>query len=274
MQLRSLLRKTSWTLATAVGAGVLAGFGAAGGVARASSLDVQHESYGSTPIVATTYVRNDVQASRYASSRPVRHYPPPHYEPYNPGPPRSFATLGGGLFEPSNQPGNGMFLTGTLGTEVAPAVDLGVALEWYHRSTNGGSYNSSYTDPAGNTVNTVVETNQVQTDLLPLMGFFRLKVPNAGIQPYIGAGAGWEWMTVDGIDNQGFPFHNDYNGFGAQFFGGMNIKLGSGVALYGEALYNLSTVAANYFDPAYNVNVRDEIDMDGIAGHGGLRFRF
>ncbi|HET9951832.1 MAG TPA: hypothetical protein VFS09_08570 [Candidatus Eisenbacteria bacterium] len=270
MQLRSLLRKTSWTLATAVGAGVLAGFGAASGAAQASALDIRHDSYASTPIAATTYVRNDLRSSYASSRRPVRH----RIERYEPSTPKSFLTLGGGLFEPSNQPGNGMFLSGTLGTEVAPPLDLGFAFQWYHRSTGGSSYITTSTDPAGNTVNTVVEADQVDTDLLPLMGFFRLKIPNAAIQPYVGAGAGWEWMTVEGIDDQGYPFHNDYDGFGAQFFGGMNLKLGSGVAFYGEALYNLSTVSAEFFDPYYGVNLRDEIDMDGIAAHGGLRFRF
>ena len=271
MQLWSLSRKTSWTLATVVGAGVLAGFGAASGVAGASSLDIRHESYDSPPIVATSYVRSEFHSNYSASKRPIIHHHPPGYEP---GPPRSFLTLGGGLFEPSNQPGNGMFLSGTLGTEVAPTLDLGFALQWYNRSQSGSSFVTTSTDPAGNTVNTVVEADNVNTDLLPLMGFFRLKIPKAAIQPYVGAGAGWEWMTVEGVDNLGYAFHNDYDGFGAQFFGGMNLKLGSGVALYGEALYNLSTVSAEYFDPMFGVTIKDQIDMDGVAAHGGLRFRF
>src|SRR5512139_1644123 len=91
MQLQSLLRRTSWTLATAVGAGVLAGFGAASEAAQASALDIRHDSYASRPIAATTYLRNDFHSSYGASRRPVRH----RIERYEASAPKSFLTLGG-----------------------------------------------------------------------------------------------------------------------------------------------------------------------------------
>jgi len=54
----------------------------------------------------------------------------------------------------------------------------------------------------------------------------------------------------------------------------MNLWVASGVSLYGEALYNWSVVSAQFYDPFYGANVRDEIDMDGVSAHAGLRFRF
>jgi len=90
----------------------------------------------------------------------------------------------------------------------------------------------------------------------------------------VGAAAGWEWLSVDGTDDQGFDFNDNYDGFGAQFFGGANFTISPEASLYGEVLYNASTVSADFFDPAFNATVRDEINMNGPAAHAGLRFRF
>jgi hypothetical protein len=206
--------------------------------------------------------------------RPVRHHSPP-YESYKL--PEYFATIGAGAFDPSSQPGSGFYLTGSAGSVLAHKVDLGLQISWYHRSTGGGAeFVSSGTLPDGTVVQTSVEGNSVDTDLLPVMGVLRVRFPIAGsgIEPYVGAAAGWEWLTIEGIDNQGFVFHNDYDGFGAQFLAGMNLSVGPGASLYGEAVYNLSTVHAEFYDPFYDRVVREEADFDGIGLHGGLRLRF
>jgi hypothetical protein len=61
---------------------------------------------------------------------------------------------------------------------------------------------------------------------------------------------------------------------GAQLFGGLNMGVSPNMALYGEGVWNKSTVSAKFFDPTVNGNVKEEIDLDGLALHGGLRFRF
>jgi len=188
----------------------------------------------------------------------------------------SFATIGLGSFDPSNQPGSGLFVTGAIGTELPSSpVDLGVGLSWYHRSTGGSEFVTSFQDPAGNQGRRVIQTDEVTTDLVPLMAFLRLRFPmGQGVEPYVGAGAGWEWLLVEGVDSDGYAFSDDYDGFGAQVFGGMNVTVGRNTALYGEVLYNASTVSADFYDPFFGVDVTDEIDMDGAALHAGVRLRF
>jgi hypothetical protein len=76
------------------------------------------------------------------------------------------------------------------------------------------------------------------------------------------------------VDQDGFAFSDDYDGFGAQLFGGVNLAVSPSSALYGEVLYNSSTVSADFYDPFFGTTVRDQIDMDGVAAHAGLRLRF
>jgi len=107
------------------------------------------------------------------------------------------------------------------------------------------------------------------------MGILRVRFPvTSEFQPYVGGGLGWEWLSVSGTDDNGFDFQNDYDGFGAQLFGGLNMGVSSNLALYGEGVWNKSTVSDKFFDPSLGGDVKDEINIDGLALHGGLRFRF
>jgi len=189
--------------------------------------------------------------------------------------PQYFAAFGAGNFDPDDQPGNGLWVNAELGSEVGEALDLGVRANWYHRDSDETEVIATFTDEAGNVGQRVVVTNDVETDLIPLMAFLRVRFPMASeFQPYVGGGLGWEWLTVNGTDADGFFFEDTYDGFGAQLFAGLNVGLAPNMGLYGEALWNKSTVEAKFFDPVLGGDVRDEIDMDGLAFHGGLRFRF
>lgn len=238
------------------------------------------ESGGST----VTLVRNDLFpiTTSYSSSsyHPIRRRAPYHYyeeerrhadRTY----PYGFMNIGGGIFDPKEQPGNGFYANLSLGSEVAAPLDIGGQVSWYHRSSNGEQVLSSYQLPNGTVVQQTVETQSVDTDLLPVMGIVRLKFPLAQqFTPYVGAGAGYEWLWVQGTDQDGVPFSNDYSGFGAQLMGGLNIMASTTVGLYGEAVYNISTLDFDYFDPTLNAQIKESVNMDGIAVHGGLRFRF
>ena len=241
---------------------------------------IASEGGGST----ATLVRNDLfpVTSSYSSSsyHPMRRRAPYHYyeEEKRKGDrtyPYGFMNVGGGIFDPKTQPGQGFYANFDIGSEVAAPLDIGGRVAWYHRSSNGEQVLSSYQLPTGTVVQQSVETQSVDTDLLPVMGFVRLKFPMAPqFTPYVGAGAGYEWLWVQGTDSDGVPFSNDYAGFGAQLMGGVNIMASETVGLYGEATYNISTLNFDYYDPTLNQQIKESVDMDGLAVHGGLRFRF
>ena len=81
-------------------------------------------------------------------------------------------------------------------------------------------------------------------------------------------------LFIQGIDGTGFEFSNDYGGFGAQAMAGVTLAASSNVGLYGEAVYNWTSVDADFYDPFYNVVIHESLNYDGWACHGGLRFRF
>lgn len=208
------------------------------------------------------------------ADRPIRHRRPGYYSGgYRR--PEYFATLGGGAFDPSNQPGSGLYLNGAFGTSLAERLDLGVQLSWYHRSVGGSQVVYQYQDPAGNTRTVVLEAGDVNTDLVPVMGTARVRIPvSPNVEPYVGGSLGWEWLTVEGTDSNGISFSDDYDGFGAQLLGGVNFYASPEMALYGEAVWNASTPSAEFYDPSLNAIIKEKVDFDGIGFHAGLRFRF
>ena len=211
-----------------------------------------------------------------ASGRPIRRRAPRSYyeeERRDEYTPRGFMTVGGGVFDPQDQPGGGFYGSLGLGSEIAPPLDLGFQVSWWHRDSDGEQVVLQYQLPDGSTVDQVIETESVDTDLIPLMGIARLRFPiSPYFQPYVGGGAGYEWLSIEGVDELG-PFQYDYDGFGAQVMGGLNLYASKSVGIYGEATYNWSSPDRTVFINGVG-EVKEEIDMDGLAFHGGLRFRF
>jgi hypothetical protein len=254
----------------------------AAGSASASQLDLQPGPLSAGTAQYAQYQDFGASKTLLASDNgPIRHRRPwrdrdrDYDRGYRRQAPQYFATLGAGAFDPTNQPGQGLYLNGSVGSVLAEQIDLGLQMSWYHRSTGGDQFVREYDLPDGTHVSQVVSTRSIDTDLVPVMGSLRVRIPvSPGLQPYVGGAAGWEWLTVSGTDGSGVDFSNDYDGFGAQLFGGVNLNVGPTTGLYGEAVWNASTPKAEFFDPTIGQVVREEVDMDGLALHGGLRFMF
>src|SRR5882762_6986696 len=243
-------------------------------LASASQLDFLPGDLASAP---TSKIFDGNRADFESSNGPIRHRRPyrgrDHDYNYS-SQPEYWAMLGGGAFDPTGQPGNGLYLNGGLGATMNKQIDLGVQISWYHHSTNGEEFVREYDLPDGSHVRQVIATNQVDTDLVPVMGTLRVRIPTGTqIEPYVGGAIGWEFLTVGGTDSLG-DFQNDYDGFGAQLLGGVNMNLGPSAGLYGEAVWNASTPKAEFFDPSVGQVIREEVKYDGLGIHGGLRFTF
>jgi hypothetical protein len=243
------------------------------GTASASQLDFEP---GSINPGAARYQDFDANRTLMENSGPIRRRPwgGDRYNNYRPSQPTYWASIGAGTFDPSNQPGHGLYVSGGAGPVLAEQIDLGLQISVYHRSTGGEEFVRNGTLPGGTQVTTVVNTQSIDTDLVPIMGIVRVRIPvSPQVQPYVGGGIGWEWLTVSGTDSLG-DFSNTYDALGAQLFGGVNLKVGDQAGLYGEAVWNSSTPKADFFDPQFGQVVREEANFDGLAFHGGLRFTF
>ncbi|HEV8129387.1 MAG TPA: hypothetical protein VGQ14_07000, partial [Candidatus Eisenbacteria bacterium] len=118
--------------------------------------------------IYTRPVRTRVVYSRpytyMRESYPVRHRPRYHdrdrdYDDRDRYEPHYYAALGGGNFDPDNQPGNGFWGNAEIGSEAGQALDLGVRVNWYHRASDRSEVISEFTDPAGNVGQRVVVRN-------------------------------------------------------------------------------------------------------------------
>ncbi len=175
MPLRTINRRTYRSLLAAAGVAALFSFVIASPPAQASALDFQGTTFTSGASAArVTLLASDAELR--SSSGPMRRRSP-RYDGYGPRQ-RTFATIGLGGYEPSDQPGNGIFFSGSVGTELQSPIDVGLSASWYHRSTGGSQFITTFEDPAGNTGQRVVDTSDISTDLVPLMAFVRVKFPS------------------------------------------------------------------------------------------------
>lgn len=246
------------------------------GSASASQLDFTPVPLGPGAVL---YKDSGTNKTLLESNGPIRHRGPrDRYRDYDYNSRRQstyYGMLGAGTLDPSNQPGNGLYINGGIGSVLADQLDLGFQLSWYHRSTGGDQFIREYDLPSGTHVRQVVQTQSIDTDLVPALATLRVRIPvSRQLEPYVGGGAGWEWLSVSGTDNAGADFRNDYDGFGAQVFGGVNLNVAPTAGLYGEAVWNASTPKARFFDPTIGQTVREEVNFDALAFHGGLRFTF
>ncbi len=243
------------------------------GTASASQLDFQPG-----PVSSGFPQYQGANSTLLENNGPIRHRRPyrdrERYEYGYRSRPQYWAMLGAGTFDPANQPGSGLYLNGGIGSVLAQQIDLGLQISLYHRSTGGEEFVREGNLPDGTHVTTVVSTQSINTNLVPVLGVLRVRIPvSPNLEPYVGGAIGWEWLTVSGTDSLG-DFSNTYDGLGAQIFGGVNLKVADQAGLYGEVVWNASTPKAEFFDPSFGQVVREEANFDGIALHGGLRFMF
>ena len=145
-----------------------------------------------------------------------------------------------------------------------------------HRRENAGrTITSTYTDPAGNVVTTSTTAVQNESNLWPVMATLEFRLPTGVLEPYVGGGAGWEFLNVQAHDGTtGLSYSANYNGFGYQGFGGLRIPLGSRARLSGEVYYNGANVNRHFFDPVSGNEIEESVDVNGVGARGGLSFAF
>ena len=218
-------------------------------------------------------------ALAYQGYYPPRYRPQPHstavtHHTWHRGPDGWF-TVRGGFFDTQDVPKNdwlaGMKLTGVI----SKGVEMGIMSDYQRRSHSLGERVDEYRDPSGNVVRTSVPTAEVSSSLIPVMGILELRVPTPGLQPYVGGGAGYEWLITDGDDFANAQHFSDtFGGFGFQGYGGITLAFNEKARLNAEAFYNQSTVSRTFFDDVNGYEVKQQIDVKGGGIRGGLSFAF
>jgi hypothetical protein len=180
-----------------------------------------------------------------------------------------------GFFDPTDNFSTGFEGGFRMGPQVDPHVQIGLAMDWWHRS-------ESTTMDLGPRVggrSTRLVLSKSSADLLPILAFVQVSGDeNMPVIPYGGFGAGYEWLFLTGEDYQ-VPgsYDQTLGGFGWQLWGGVGVPLDGRTRVNGEVFYNGSEVGRDVDVDIPEIGlatVRDVVKMNGLGMRFGLSWGF
>ena len=217
----------------------------------------------------------DASAPGWTRSDVRRYYPAPPPQPHYVHPILGWIEMRGGFYDSQDASSNDWTIGMKTTAHVAPNVLMGFSADYQRRDDAGREVTSQYVDPTGHVVTTTTTAVQNESSLWPLMATLEFHLPMGSLDPYVGGGAGWEFLNVQAYDyTRGFAYSADYDGFGYQVFGGVRLPLGGRAKLSGEVYWNGATVDREFFDPYSGFYIEENISVDGFGGRGGLAFAF
>jgi hypothetical protein len=182
-------------------------------------------------------------------------------------------TVHGGVYLPVNTSGASAALGMRVSGVVTPQLSAGLSLDWYFNASNtlgnaGQPLPSSVYTPhqvLGNSM----------TQLLPVLAFLQLAPwPRAGLSPYAGIGAGYEWLHSSANNYQtNYSFAATYSNWAWGSWAGMGIRLSRELRLDGEAYYNAGQLGRDVKD-ANGVLGREVVSVNGAGVRCGLNLGF
>lgn len=204
-------------------------------------------------------------------------YRPRHYRSRQPVMPVT-TQMHVGFFDPNEDIDAGFNCGFRIGPQVDPHVQIGVAMDWWHRSEDQEVALGTYEGPGVSGESRLV-LSQSTLDLVPILGFVQVSGDeNMSVIPYAGFGVGYEWLFLtadDYVENESFD--ETFGGFGYQVWGGLGIPLNGRTRLNGEIFYNGCEAGSDvdvYLDGYGLVTVRDVVEMNGVGARIGLAWGF
>lgn len=193
----------------------------------------------------------------------------PHY-----GAPPGFGSqtqIHGGFFNPQSGSGQGFVLGMRGGPNVSENVQLGVAMDWEHRSDQSGNIVGTSNGPGG----TVIVTRQIASsseNTFPLLAYLQVSGSDKRmIVPYVGIGGGYEIVSLYATDYAtSSTFSATYGGWGWQSWAGVRVPFGGHSGVLAEAFLNQATAYRNVYDPFYGLTLRESVNLDGYGARFGL----
>jgi hypothetical protein len=182
-----------------------------------------------------------------------------------------------GFFDPGEGFSTGFVGGFRMGPQVDPHVQIGVGMDWWHRSESTTMDLGPVPVPAGAASERLV-LEKASADLMPLLAFVQVSGDeNLPVIPYGGFGAGYEWLFLSS-DNyySDESWDQTFGGFGWQVWGGAGIPLDGRVRINGEVFYNVCEVGSDLDIPLGDrvYTVRDVIKMNGAGMRFGISWGF
>ena len=183
-----------------------------------------------------------------------------------------------GFFDPTDNFSTGFEGGVRMGPQVDPHVQIGLGLDWWHKSESSTMDLGTVTVPGGSGSERLV-LSKTSADLLPILAFVQVSGDeNMPVIPYGGFGVGYEVLFISAdnyLTNESFS--QTFGGFGWQAWGGAGIPLDGRTRVNGEVFYNGSEVGSDVdvilpdIGPA---TVRDVVSMNGLGMRLGISWGF
>ena len=162
------------------------------------------------------------------------------------------------------------------GSNLDDKVQLGLGLDWQHRTDRSTAVVSEEPLPGGGTAERRLELAESSSNLFPIMAF--LQVSPAGdlpVIPYFGVGGGYEVLFLNAQNFEtGEKFDGTFGGWGWQAWGGAALPLGGNTRLAAEVFTNTATVERDVNDPASSATFHEVVDLDGVGMRFGVNWGF
>ncbi|HTM57878.1 MAG TPA: outer membrane beta-barrel protein [Candidatus Udaeobacter sp.] len=185
----------------------------------------------------------------------------------------SQAQVHAGFFDPEgDQNGTGFVLGMRGGPMVDPHIQLGLGVDWEHRSSEQSEVVGTSPGPGGTVITTRRQLSSSSENTFPILGFVQVTGdPSMPVVPYGGIGGGYEIVTLSATDFQsGSSFDATYGGWGWQAWGGAKIPLSGQASVLGEVYLNQSEPHRDVDDPTTGQTFREVVKVNGFGMRFGL----
>jgi len=186
-----------------------------------------------------------------------------------------YAQFHGGVFDPEDAGANGALFGMRIGGSMEDKAQVGVALDWSHRSDRNAEVVRTEPLPGGGTVERRVELARSSFDLVPLLAFIQVTPAGSDAGPYFGIGGGYEALFVNAEDFvSGADYEATFDGWGWQAWGGFAFPMTRDVRLNIEVFANGGDLDREVDDEINGYTVREIVNVDGGGARFGLSWAF
>jgi hypothetical protein len=181
-----------------------------------------------------------------------------------------------GYFDPDNELGSRMLVGIRGGPMLTRNLQLGLAVDWIHRTNHISSLDSTRSGTGGVPITVRNEVARTSMNMFPVMGFLQLSAPdNLGIVPYIGGGGGYQVMILSSDDYVTVQHaQTTLGGWGWQAWAGLGISAGGHVRLFAEGYKSEFELSREVTDQASSLPVRETVNANGMGARFGLLWGF
>jgi len=183
-----------------------------------------------------------------------------------------------GFFYPVDNFSTGFDAGFRIGPQVDPHVQIGLAMEWWHRSDDEVLDLGKIEAPGGAAYEELI-LSESTANLVPILVFVQVRGDeNMPVIPYGGFGVGYEWLSVTADDYLTHEsFDQTYGGFGWQTWLGAALPLDWRLRLNAEVFLNncdVDTEVDVYIEDYGPATVRDVVNMNGVGMRVGITWGF